>query len=69
MEVLAIIFWSVVLLADLAFMTQIPRLVRDAEAWQAKRKRPGRAGTRTQGCRKMTDAVYITVERVSRLNG
>lgn len=58
MEVLAILFWSVVLIADVAFMTQIPRLVRDFERWQAKRKRPGGAGTPSQGIRHMTDAVY-----------
>lgn len=66
MEVLAILFWSVVLIADIAFMTQIPRIVRDAEAWHAKRKRSGRAGTRTRSMRHMTDVVYHFTEEKSR---
>jgi hypothetical protein len=66
MEVLAILFWSVVLIADFAFMTQIPRIVRDAETWCAKKKAQGRAGTRTEGCRKMTDVVYHVVEENAR---
>lgn len=66
MEVLAILFWSVVLIADFAFMTQIPRIVRDAEAWYEKKKAQGRAATRTQGMRHMTDAVYHIKEENAR---
>lgn len=66
MEILAILFWSVVLIADLAFMTQIPRLTRDFEHWQAKRKRPGGAGTPSQGMRHMTDAVYHFTHEMSK---
>ena len=66
MEVLAILFWSVVLIADFAFMTQIPRFARDAEAWYEKKKAQGRAGTRTKGCRKMTDVVYHFKEENAR---
>lgn len=64
MEILAIIFWSVVLLADLAFMTQIPGLVREIE--NATEKRPGRAGTRTRGCHKRTQVVYHDYEEDAR---
>ena len=66
METLAILFWSVVLIADVALMTQIPRLVCDFERWQAKRKRPGGAGTPSQGIRHMTDAVYHFTHEMSK---
>ena len=66
MEIIAILFWSVVLIADLAFMTQIPRIVRDAETWRAKKKAQGRAATRTKGCRNMTQAVYHFEEEIAR---
>lgn len=66
MEILAILFWSVVLIADLAFMTQIPRLSRDFDSWRTKRKRPGGAGTPSQGMRHMTDAVYHFTHEMSK---
>lgn len=64
MEILAIIFWSVVLLADLAFMTQISRVAREVE--NATEKRPGRAGTRTRGCHKRTMGLYHDYEEDAR---
>lgn len=64
MEILALIFWSVVLLADLVFMTQIPRLAREIE--KAKEKRPGRGGARTRGCHKGTRVVYHGFEEDAR---
>lgn len=60
MAVLAILFWTVVLAANIAFMTQIKAL---ADRWfPLDEKRPGRAGTRTRGCHKMTDVVYHITE-------
>lgn len=64
MEILAIVFWSVVLLADLAFMTQIPRVVREIE--KAEEKRPGRGGARTRGCHNRTRVVYHDYEEDAR---
>jgi hypothetical protein len=58
MEVLAILFWLIVLGADIAFMCNIKRIADEWFPWDGKRKRPGRAGTRTRSCRKMTQAVY-----------
>lgn len=65
MEVIAIIFWMVVLMADLVFMTQIKRMADELFPLDEE-KSPGRAGTRTKGCRKMTEAVYHAKERMSR---
>lgn len=56
MEVLAIILWAAVLAADIAFMLNIKRIAD--EVVPVNKKRPGRAGTRTRGCQKMTDIVY-----------
>lgn len=64
MEIMAIIFWAVVLLADLAFMTQIPRVVREIE--NATEKCPGRGGARTRGCHKRTRVVYHGFEEDAR---
>ena len=69
MEVLGILFWFVVLGADIAFMTKIPRVCRDFEHWLDTKKRPSRAGTRTRGRHKMTKVVYDFEGRMSRENG
>lgn len=66
MEVLAIMFWLVVLGADIAFMTQIPRLCRDFENWLDNRKRPGRAATRTKGGPQRSITVYHNWEDETR---
>ena len=58
MEVLAILFWLVVLGADIAFMCNIKRIADEWFPIDGKRKRPGRGGARTRGCHKMTDIVY-----------
>lgn len=61
MAALAILFWLIVLAADIAFMTQIKRLANEwfpLDGSPSKRKRPGRAGTRTKSMSKMTDLVY-----------
>lgn len=59
MEALAILFWLVVLVADIAFMTQISRLCRDFEHWLEKSAQRRRAG-RAKGRHKRTDIVYHT---------
>lgn len=66
MEVLAILFWLVVLGADIAFMRNIKRIADEWFPWDGKRKRPGRGGARTRSCRKMTQAVYQIREGMSR---
>lgn len=66
MEVLAIIFWMVVLIADLVFITQIKRIADEWFPLDGKKKGPRGAGAHTTGCRKMTDAVYHVVEGMSR---
>ena len=57
MAVLGILLWSIVLAADIAFMTHIKAL---ADKWFPER--PGRAGTRTRGMSKLTDVVYHITE-------
>lgn len=64
MEALAILFWLAVLAADIAFMTQIKRLADTL--FPLDEKRPGRAGTRTRGCHKMTDLVYTITREDAR---
>lgn len=60
MAVLGILFWSIVLAADIAFMTHIKAL---ADKWfPVDEKRPGRAGTHARGCHKLTDIVYHITE-------
>ena len=49
MEVLGIIFWLVVLNADVAFMCKIPTVVREIETAIDARKARRRAGTRARG--------------------
>lgn len=65
MEVLKILFWVVVLAADIAFMRNIPRIAD--EFFPIEEKRPGGAGTPARGRRqKMTGLVYqITKEDAS----
>lgn len=60
MAVLGILFWSIVLAADIAFMTHIKALADTL--YQLDEKRPGRAGTHARGCHKMTDIVYHITE-------
>lgn len=69
MAVLAILFWGIVLIADIAFMTKIKTIADEWFPLDGKKKGPRGAGTRTKGCRKMTDAVYHVTERMSRGNG
>lgn len=66
MEVIAIIFWMVVLMADLIFMTQIKRMADEWFPVDSKNKGPRGAGTHTAGCRKMTEAVYHVTKGMSR---
>ena len=66
MEVLAILFWLVVLNADVAFMCKIPTVVREFETWLDNRKRPGSAGTLAQGGPKRSQTVYHTGEDETR---
>lgn len=66
MEVIAIIFWMVVLMADLVFMTQIKRIADELFPLDGKKKGPRGAGTHTTGCRKMTDVVYHYTRGLSR---
>ena len=63
MEVLAIILWSAVLGADIAFMLNIKRI---ADEVVPIKKRPGRGGAQTRGCQKMTDIVYTITRGASR---
>ena len=58
MEVLAIFFWLVVLVSDIAFMVKIPTVVREFETWLDNRKRPGSAGTLAQGGPQKSLTVY-----------
>lgn len=64
MAVLGILFWSIVLAADIAFMTHIKALAD--KLFPVDEKRPGGAGTPTRGrCQKMTDAVYTITKEMS----
>ena len=58
MEVLAIMFWLVVLGADIAFMTQIPRVVRELEDAIDERKAQRRRAGQTKGRLNKTHTVY-----------
>lgn len=58
MEVLAIMFWCVVLGADIAFMTRISRICRDFEHWLDKKSAQRRRAGQAKGRHKMTDVVY-----------
>ena len=66
MEVLAILFWLVVLGADVAFIAHIQRVCLDFENWldtkSAQRRRAGQA----KGGHKMTDIVYHMTEEDAR---
>ena len=64
MEVLAILFWTAVLGADIAFMLNIKRIAD--EVVPVNKKRPGRGGAQTRGCQKMTDIVYTITRGASR---
>lgn len=66
MEALAILFWLAVLAADVAFMFQIKPLADKLFPLEGHEKSPGRAGTRTKGCRNMTQAVYHFEEEIAR---
>ena len=66
MEVLAILFWLIVLGADIAFMTKIPTVVREFEGWLDNRKRPGRVAARTQGRPQGSLTVYHSLEDEAR---
>ena len=66
MEALAILFWLVVVVADVAFMANIKRLADELFPLDDKKKRPGRAGTRTRSMRHMTDLVYHFVKENAR---
>ena len=58
MEVLAIMFWLVVLGADIAFMTQIPRVVRELEVALDERKAQRRRAGRAKGRLNKTHGLY-----------
>lgn len=65
MEIIPIIGYSALLAAALAFMPFIKPLA-DKLFPLENEKSPGRAGTRTKGCRKMTQAVYHFEEEIAR---
>ena len=66
MELVAILFWLVVLGADVAFMAHIPRVCLDFENWldtkSAQRRRAGQA----KGNPNRTDIVYHISEEDAR---
>lgn len=66
MEVIAILFWAVVLAADVVFMANIKRIADEWFPLDGKKKGPRGAGTHTTGCRKMTDVVYHYTRGLSR---